>query len=99
MPLIIDPAKAELKALRNAAPWRGARILEIGCGDGRLTLRLASLGPDRIEALDPDPARIRLARRKLPSRFQKLIRYHVGSAQRLGYPDNAFNIVVLSWSL
>jgi ubiquinone/menaquinone biosynthesis C-methylase UbiE len=99
MPLVIDPAKVELKALKRAAAWRGKRLLEVGCGDGRLTLRLASLGPSRIDAFDPDPNKVRLARRNLPSPQRHLIRYNVGQAEHLRHPDNAYDVVVFSWAL
>ncbi len=99
MTLNIDPAKLELKFLRQAASWRGKRLLEIGCGDGRLTLRLASLGPARIDALDPDPAKVRLARRLLPAALKRLIHYGVGQAQHLKFPPSTFDIVIVSWAL
>ena len=44
MSIIIDPEGKEIAALRRLAHWGGVRVLEFGCGDGRLTLRLASLG-------------------------------------------------------
>jgi len=99
MPLVIDPAKVELKALKKVAVWRGVRLLELGCGDGRLTLRLASLGPRRIDALDPDPNKVRLARRNLPSAHRNRVHYAVGQAEHLRQSDGAFDIVVFSWAL
>jgi ubiquinone/menaquinone biosynthesis C-methylase UbiE len=99
MPLVMDPAGTELRALQKAIDWRGKRVLETGCGDGRLTLRLATLGPRSIEALDPDPQHIRLARRNLPPRYEKRIAYHVGHAESLKYPPRSFDIVVFSWVL
>ena len=99
MPLIIDPAKVEAQALKQAVAWRGKRVLELGCGAGRLTLRLASLGPSRIDALDPDPDEIRLARRNLPARLRGLIHYGVGQAEHIRKSDGAFDIVVFSWAL
>lgn len=85
--------------LKQAVVIRGKRLLEIGCGEGRLTLRLASLGPKRIDALDPDPARVRTARRTLPSAFKHIIHYEVGQAEHLRKSDGAYDIVVFSWSL
>lgn len=99
MTLIIDPAKVELRFLRDATSWRAKRVLEIGCGDGRLTRRLASLAPSRIDALDPDPAKVRLARDGLPSTRKRLIRYGVGQAQHLKFPSGTFDIVIFSWAL
>ena len=98
MPIRIDPEKVELSALRSAAPWRGARVLEIGCGDGRLTRRLARLGAQVI-AIDPDRAAIRSARKTLPKSYARRVRYAVGTAGRLKFPARSFDIVIFAWSL
>ena len=99
MSLVIDPAGKEIRALQKAAHWKGRQVLEIGCGDGRLTLRLAALGAGHIEALDPDPGRVRIARRNRPARYERRIDYHVGHAERLKYHDGLFDIVIFSWAL
>ena len=98
MPIRIDPEEVELRALRPAAPWRDARVLEIGCGDGRLTRRLARLGAQVI-AIDPDRAAIRIARKTLPRSYAPQVRYAVGTAGRLKFPARSFDIVVFAWSL
>ena len=102
MTIITDPQENEVRMLRAAAEWRGRRVLEIGCGDGRLTRRLARLGAV-IEAIDPDPASIRAARRQwprqMPRRLAKAARFHVGEAEHLNYPDESFHRVVFAWSL
>jgi ubiquinone/menaquinone biosynthesis C-methylase UbiE len=99
MAIRIDPAGDELRILNQAANWRGKRVLEIGCGDGRLTLRLAALHPQAIEALDPAEKLIRTARKNLPARYAGKVRYHTGTAGKLKYPANSFDIVVFSWVL
>jgi 2-polyprenyl-3-methyl-5-hydroxy-6-metoxy-1,4-benzoquinol methylase len=96
MTIRIDPEGNEVGALRRVADWRGRRVLEIGCGDGRLTHRLASLGA-RVQAIDPDAALIRKARRKLPSSFASRARFRVGTADSLEYPAGTFDLVVYSW--
>jgi ubiquinone/menaquinone biosynthesis C-methylase UbiE len=95
----VDPERNEIRALKEVNTWRGKKVLEIGCGDGRLTLRLASLNPKLIQAIDPSPDLIRAARKKLPSAFSKRIHYKVGSAEELKFPSNSFDIVVFSWVL
>lgn len=99
MALVMDPAGHEIRALQKAAEWEGKRVLEIGCGDGRLTLRLAAFSPKHIEALDPDPKRIRLARRNQPARYARRIAYHVGHAEKLKYPPGTFDTVIFAWAL
>jgi ubiquinone/menaquinone biosynthesis C-methylase UbiE len=99
MPLDVDPAGREILALKEAAVWAGKRVLEIGCGDGRLTLRLAALGPKHIEALDADAGRIRQARKNLPAPYKRHVTYHVGSALRLRHPEETFDLVLFSWAL
>ena len=99
MALVIDPAGDEIRALRGITNWRGKRILEVGCGDGRLTLRLAEFNPEKIIAFDPDPKLIRTARRTLPKKYDKRIEYRVGSAEHVKQKANLFDIVVFSWVL
>lgn len=99
MPLAIDPAGKEIRALQDVIDWKGRRLLEIGCGDGRLTLRLAAFGPASIEAIDPEPKRIRLARRSLPRSESRRVRFHVGHSEKLRYPNATFDAVVFAWSL
>lgn len=99
MALVIDPAGNEIRALERTTNWRGKRVLELGCGDGRLTLRLAALGASKIHALDPDRELIREARRNLPKRYAGRIEYRVGQAEKLTHASNAIDIVLFSWSL
>jgi 2-polyprenyl-3-methyl-5-hydroxy-6-metoxy-1,4-benzoquinol methylase len=96
MAIRIDPERNEVDALRRVGDWRGRRVLEIGCGDGRLTHRLAGLGA-RVQAIDPDAALIRKARRKLPSSFAPRVRFRVGTADSLEFPAETFDLVVYSW--
>src|SRR5262245_13979933 len=98
MPLRTDPEQNELRALKSVTAWRGKRVLEIGCGDGRLTRRLARLGAV-VYASDPKAELIRTARSKLPRQFAKRIRYAVGQAERLNHPNESFDIVVFAWAL
>jgi ubiquinone/menaquinone biosynthesis C-methylase UbiE len=99
MPLVIDPAGSEVRALQNVIHWKKQRVLEIGCGEGRLTLRLAAFGPSHIEAIDPDVRRVRAARKNLPVRQARRISYHVGHAEHLRYPAVQFDVVVFAWAL
>ena len=99
MTIKIDPEKNEIWAFRKSGvEWRNKRVLEIGCGDGRLTLRLAGLGAN-VHAIDPSTESIRVAQSKKPTRFIDQIRYRVGTAEQLKYKSESFDIVVFAWSL
>ncbi|HEY2955170.1 MAG TPA: class I SAM-dependent methyltransferase [Candidatus Eisenbacteria bacterium] len=98
MAYVVDLERREVKALRRVAPWRGKRVIEIGCGDGRLTLRIARLGA-RVLAIDPDAASIRTARRSLPERLAGRVRYRVMKAQRIAIARESFDLALFSWSL
>ena len=99
MALVIDPARNEVRALEQVAQWRGKRVLELGCGSGRLTLRLAQLGAAQIDALDPDTKLIDTARKNLPKRYAHRIAYRAGEAERVGHLATSFDLVVFSWAL
>ena len=99
MALVMDPAGDEIRALQKVTNWHGKHVLEVGCGDGRLTLRLARLGAEHIIAFDPDPTLIRAARKDLPKQYQKQIQYRVGHAEHVRHRPNRFDVVVFSWVL
>lgn len=98
MTLRIDPEQNEVRALKQVAHWSGQRVLEIGCGDGRLTQRLARLGA-QVLAIDPDATLIRAARKRLPKRLAPQVRFQVGRAGRLEFAQGSFDLVVFSWVL
>jgi ubiquinone/menaquinone biosynthesis C-methylase UbiE len=95
----MDPAGDEIQALKKITNWRGKRVLEVGCGDGRLTLRLATFSPAKIIAFDPDPKSVRTARKNLPEKYKGRIEYQVGNAEHAKFKANLFDIVVFSWVL
>ena len=99
MALVMDPAGTEIQALKKITNWRGKRVLEVGCGDGRLTLRLANFNPTKIIALDPDPKSVRTARKNLPEKYKSRIEYRVGNVEHIKYKSDQFDIIVFSWVL
>jgi 2-polyprenyl-3-methyl-5-hydroxy-6-metoxy-1,4-benzoquinol methylase len=98
MPLRIDPERNEIRALRDLGNWRGQRVLEVGCGDGRLSRRLAGLGA-AVVAIDPDRELIAAARAGAPPRLAPRLHFEVGSAGRLEQPAQSFDRVVFAWVL
>ena len=66
MAIILDPEENELRTLRQiSGSFTAKRVLEVGCGDGRLTFRYACEARS-VTAIDPDPNKIASARAALP---------------------------------
>jgi ubiquinone/menaquinone biosynthesis C-methylase UbiE len=95
---VLDPEGAHLAALRRLADFRGRRVLEMGCGDGRLTLGIAR-DAAQVLAFDPDADAIERARRALPEELAERVTYRVASAKEIELEPQSFDLVVFSWSL
>jgi len=58
---MLDPEGAHLAALRRLGGFRDQRILELGSGDGRLTVGIAPEAAS-VLAFDPDAEAVERAR-------------------------------------
>lgn len=97
-PVKADPEDTETAALHRLADFTGKRVLEIGCGDGRLTWRYA----DRaawVVAIDPDADDIELARQECPPALRDRVEFHVTRLEDFAPPLKPFDLALLSWSL
>jgi hypothetical protein len=54
-PTSVDPDEAELAAHAQLVDFSGLKVLEVGCGDGRLTWRYAG-PPEEVLGIDPQRA-------------------------------------------
>ena len=95
---VVDPEGAEVAALRAIGNLDGARVLEIGCGDGRLTLCYAAAAHS-VLAIDPSDEAIAKARGALPADLVERVRFEVGSALELDQPPASFDVGLFTHSL
>jgi ubiquinone/menaquinone biosynthesis C-methylase UbiE len=95
---VLDPEGAHLAALRLLGGFRGKRVLELGCGDGRLTVPLASEAAS-VLAFDPDPGEVEKARVSLPRSLRERVSYRVASGQEIDLEPRSFELALFSWSL
>jgi ubiquinone/menaquinone biosynthesis C-methylase UbiE len=94
----IDPEGVEPRTLRALAPVDGLHVLEVGCGDGRLTFRFAGAAAS-VLAVDPDAERIAEARRSLPAELERRVSFAVAGATEVNAPRRRFDLALFSWSL
>lgn len=88
---ITDHIEEEL-ILRLIGPVSGKRVLDVGCGDGVLSVRLAQAGAD-VTGLDNEPRMLAAARCRANEAGLK-VAFVKGDAQSLPFADSAFDIVV-----
>jgi 2-polyprenyl-3-methyl-5-hydroxy-6-metoxy-1,4-benzoquinol methylase len=94
----LDPEGAHLAALRRLAHFDGRRVLEMGCGEGRLTQGIA-VEAVKVVAFDSDAASVAQAQASLPAELADRVAFEVASAEEIEIDRGAFDLVVFSWSL
>lgn len=104
MTIRVDPENNEPNALFALADFNGRRVLEIGCGDGRLTWRYADRAA-HVTAIDPFEGSIGRAKEKTPQELKNRVNFrHItfddfAAESRELRASSAFDIAILSWSL
>lgn len=84
--------------LRRLAPVDGLHVLELGCGEGRLTFQLARAAAS-VVAVDPDEERVVNARRSLPAELAGKVSFAVAGAAEVKAPGRRFDLALFAWSL
>lgn len=98
MSVLLDPQGIETAVLRHfLGDLQGKRVLEIGCGDGRLTWQYVHQAAF-VQAIDPDSERITNAQAKIPPELQGRVLFQAIELNNLT-PTEPFDWVLLSWSL
>lgn len=96
-----DPEENETHALLTLiGSLTAGRVLEIGCGDGRMTWRYAgSTGP--ITAIDPNPEHIQQALNDCPASLRERVEFHNLNLEQYAAQVRSapFDLAILSWSL
>jgi len=96
MAIQCDPEEHEITALVALLPdLRRSRVVEVGCGDGRLTRRYAARAAS-VLAFDPDDVLMTAVRSDPPAGDVEL---RTATVESVDIPDGSANVVLLSWAL
>ena len=100
MTVRIDPEGNETDALFALVDLKGLDVLEVGCGDGRLTRRYADRAA-HVTAIEPFEDAIARAQNWLSEAPNERIEFrHVAFEDLAAARDaDVFDVTLLSWSL
>jgi len=88
------------RALFDLADFNGQRVLEIGCGDGRLTWRYAGKA-GHVTAIDAFAESIARAKENMPDELKGRVEFrHIAFEDfAVASESSTFDRAILSWSL
>jgi 2-polyprenyl-6-hydroxyphenyl methylase/3-demethylubiquinone-9 3-methyltransferase len=92
-----DPEGNEVRFLQRHANVDGKRVLEIGCGDGRLTWKYATTAA-QVVGIDLEREELRIAVIDRPSDLEARTLIAQADATRLPFQKESFDFVLFSWS-
>jgi ubiquinone/menaquinone biosynthesis C-methylase UbiE len=88
-----DSAEKIYEKIVQYADLKNKEILEVGCGDGRISSLLAG-DCELLVAIDPDIDSIEHAKTNISG-----VDFRLGSGEKLDFPDNCFDLVIFTLSL
>jgi ubiquinone/menaquinone biosynthesis C-methylase UbiE len=100
--LVLGPLLRRIAADVAAVAPAGAQVLEVGCGPGHLSIRLARQHGLRVTGLDLDPAMIERARANAEhpgNGDERRPSFLVGDVASLAFPDGSFDLAVSTFSM
>jgi 2-polyprenyl-3-methyl-5-hydroxy-6-metoxy-1,4-benzoquinol methylase len=95
-----DPENNEIRALFDMVDFSEKHVLEIGCGDGRLTRRYAEAAA-LVTAIDPFEESIGRAIKNQPDTLQDRVEFLHTAFEKFAEvrESEMFDTAILSWSL
>ncbi len=94
----LDPEDRETQALFDfVGSFAGKRVLEIGCGNGRLTWRYAAKAA-HVTGIDPNPDKIERAIQSTPADLHDKVSFFASGIDSF-LTKEKFDLAIFSWSL
>jgi 2-polyprenyl-3-methyl-5-hydroxy-6-metoxy-1,4-benzoquinol methylase len=99
MSVRVDPENNETRALLDLLDFTDKRVLEIGCGDGRLTWRYAGMA-EHVIAIDPKADAIARAKENLPEELKNRVEFYQFAFEDFSAASkpSSFDSIIFSWS-
>jgi 2-polyprenyl-3-methyl-5-hydroxy-6-metoxy-1,4-benzoquinol methylase len=100
MAVFVDPEGVSARKILDFVDLKDKRLLEIGCGKGRLTIPLAEIA-SHITAIDPSLEDIQVAMERTPERLAGTIKYKAMPIEEFDLPPGSpkFDLIFFTWSL
>jgi ubiquinone/menaquinone biosynthesis C-methylase UbiE len=100
MAVIKDPEGNETASLHAMVAFKDLSVLEVGCGEGRLTWRYAEKAA-HITAIDPDGEAVEKARANLPEKLRGRVSFLESTIEDFtkSFSDRRFDLAIFAWSL
>jgi len=98
MPTRADPEGVERQLLSEMAKPVGLRVLEIGCGNGRM-MWLYAAEAAHITGIDLNASALLMARDGCPKGANASPLFVRASAAGLPFVDRSFDLAIFAWSL
>lgn len=92
-----DLEQHETKYLHKFVDFTNQRVLEIGCGEGRLTWKYAKETRWTI-GVDPEADALRVATIDKPSDMEGKVTFVRSQSEQLPFSKEKFDIAILAWS-
>ena len=93
-----DPEGAETAAIASLVDLDDKRVIDVGCGGGRLTVFAAERAAS-VYAFDPSAENVAKAESALPAALRERVRFAVHDAEALDVERRRFDLALCGWSL